>query len=123
MTAAGYSYIPTYGSLFGDTSAFMNGPPLVLKGKIDVTLSWFTNMVQVAAYMLSAYFYVSNSKSNTYIYFVVLVFILATFDAFEEAKDVIPSASRISFKGTCSKHKSTEVEKEQKQVVVVATEQ
>ena len=62
-------------------------------GERDVTIDYFINMIQYVAYMLSAYFFVFSN--SIYIIFVVLVIVFAVFDAFEEGKDIIPSARRI----------------------------
>jgi len=106
MSAAGYSYIPYYGSLIGDFSGFMNGPALVSGGERSLTVSYFVNIIQYVSYMLSAFLFINNSESNIYLIFVVIVIVLAVFDAFEEGKDIIPNSRRLEITDFCCKKKN-----------------
>jgi len=72
----------------------MNAPPLASGGVREVSIDYFFNLVQFVFWVYSGYLF-STSDSN-YKYAIIPVIVFAVFDAFEEAKDIIPTAQRIT---------------------------
>ena len=93
--STGYCFIPYIGQILYLLSSILNSPPLAHQGERDITMNYFVNIIRFYCFISMTVLIIQQSW--WFVPHLVVVTICALFDAYEDAKSIVPATRLLNF--------------------------